>query len=194
LQVSAGARVILDIGPNELTVPGLLLAPSSRIDIGVGRLTVATGLTEAFVQSLLLDGLNGGGWDGSSGIVSRAAAANGRTVGYVVDQDTVTIAYAAAGDTNLDGVVDVIDIANLVASFNGTGAGWSHGDFNYDGVVDQLDLADFLVTALFDQGGYLTPTEAAFASFHLEDARADSRGNSAPAPDDVVAYVRAVQP
>jgi hypothetical protein len=106
----------------------------------------------------------------------------------------VTIAYAAAGDTNLDGVVDVIDIANLVASFNGTGAGWSHGDFNYDGVVDQLDLADFLVTGLFDQGGYLTPTEVAFASFHLEDARADSRGNSAPAPDDVAAYVRAVHP
>lgn len=72
----------------------------------------------------------------------------------VAGQATVTITYAAPGDTNLDGVVDVIDVANLV---DGSGAAstsevsWSQGDFNYDGIVDQLDLSDFLAAGLFDQ-------------------------------------------
>jgi autotransporter-associated beta strand protein len=172
LEVRAGARVTLDLGLGELLLPALSLAPSAGIDIGAGRLTVAAGLTDAAVRQMLLDGHNGGSWDGASGFTSRVAALQGRSLGTVVDQGRVTIAYAAPGDTNLDGVIDLIDIANLVGSFGASSlsdAAWSSGDFNYDGVVDQLDLADFLSTGLFDQGGYLTPTDAAFASFGTQD-------------------------
>jgi len=171
LEVRAGGRVTLDIGLDGLTLPMLVLDPAGRIDIGAGRLTVAAGLTESATRQQLLDGLNGGGWDGSRGIMSRGAA-SGRTLGYVVEQGQVTIAYAAPGDTNLDGVVDVIDVANLVVSFGGSGAsdvGWSGGDFNYDGLVDQLDLSDFLSAGVFDRGEYLSAADAAFASLGLDE-------------------------
>jgi autotransporter-associated beta strand protein len=167
LEVRAGGRVTLDLGLDGLAVPSLVLDPAGRIDIGAGRLTVAAGLAESALRLLLLDGHNGGGWDGTSGFASRAAT-HGRGVGYVVDQGQMTIAYAAPGDTNLDGVVDVIDVANLVVSFGDswmTDANWSSGDFNYDDVVDQLDLTDFLAAGVFDQGAYLSATDAAFAAF-----------------------------
>ena len=46
------------------------------------------------------------------------------------------------GDANLDGRVDVLDLAILAANYrkNVTG-GWMQGDFNNDGVVDVEDLA-----------------------------------------------------
>ena len=46
------------------------------------------------------------------------------------------------GDVNLDGTVDVQDLAILAANYrkNVTG-GWMQGDFNNDGVVDVQDLA-----------------------------------------------------
>ena len=46
------------------------------------------------------------------------------------------------GDANLDGRVDVLDLAILAANYrkNVTG-GWLQGDFNNDGVVDVEDLA-----------------------------------------------------
>jgi autotransporter-associated beta strand protein len=166
LEVRAGGRVRLDLGLAGLTVPMLLLDAAGRIDIGVGRLTAAAGLAESTLRQLMLAGHNGGGWDGSSGFVSSAATL-GRTVGYVIDQALVTIAYAVPGDTNLDGVVDVIDVVNLMGNLNAPSAddvGWSGGDFNYDGMVDQLDLSDFLAGGVFDQGPYLSAADAAFAS------------------------------
>ena len=46
------------------------------------------------------------------------------------------------GDANLDGRVDVLDLAILAANYrkNVTG-GWTQGDFNHNGVVDVQDLA-----------------------------------------------------
>ena len=46
------------------------------------------------------------------------------------------------GDANLDGTVNVQDLAILAANYrkNVTG-GWLQGDFNNDGVVDVEDLA-----------------------------------------------------
>ena len=166
LEVRAGGRVRLDLGLAGLTVPTLVLDAAGRIDIGVGRLTAAAGLAESTLRQLMLAGHNGGGWDGSSGFVSSAATL-GRTVGYVIDQALVTIAYAVPGDTNLDGVVDVIDVVNLMDNLNapsGDDVDWSGGDFNYDGIVDQLDLSDFLAAGVFDQGPYLSAADAAFAS------------------------------
>lgn len=167
LEVRAGARFTLDIGLDELVVPSIVIDPTSRIDLGAGRLTVASGLTEADVRRLLLDGRGAGGWDGERGIMSRAVVPGSRELGYVVDAGRVTIGYVAPGDTNLDGVVDVADIANFVSNIdspNAAGFGWADGDFNYDGIVDQLDLSAFLGEGLFDQGLYLSANDAAFAA------------------------------
>ena len=55
---------------------------------------------------------------------------------------TAQIPVALCGDANLDGRVDVSDLAILAANYRKhvTG-GWSMGDFNDDGVVDVKDLA-----------------------------------------------------
>jgi subtilisin family serine protease len=45
------------------------------------------------------------------------------------------------GDANLDGSVDVADIALLRASLGQPKVDWAHGDFNGDGSVDAADIA-----------------------------------------------------
>jgi hypothetical protein len=42
----------------------------------------------------------------------------------------------------------------------GTPATWDTGDFNHDGIVDQLDLADLLGASLYDGGSYLPSSAA----------------------------------
>jgi hypothetical protein len=69
----------------------------------------------------------------------------------------VTVAYATAGDTNLDWSVDILDVADMLAAgrFNsGLQSDWTDGDFNHDGIVDSLDLADVLAAGLFNAGRY----------------------------------------
>ena len=174
LEIRAGGRLTLDVGVGELMVPRLVLDPAGRIDIGAGRLTVAAGLTESIVRQLVVDGRNGGDWNGSRGFVSRAAAVGSRAVGYVFNQGRATVAYAAPGDTNLDGIVDVLDIANLVMNADPSSSadvGWMTGDFNYDGNMDLLDISSFLSSGLFNQGSYLSSMDAAFASFGGEENR-----------------------
>ena len=45
-----------------------------------------------------------------------------------------------AGDSNLDGSVNAIDLNNLALSWRQDTAAWSGGDFTADGVVDSADL------------------------------------------------------
>jgi hypothetical protein len=69
----------------------------------------------------------------------------------------VTVAYATAGDTNLDWGIDILDVANVLAAgrFNtGLTADWVDGDFNHDGFFDDLDIADFLGAGRFNAGPY----------------------------------------
>ena len=84
-----------------------------------------------------------------------------RAVGWMDNGDgSMTVAYAAQGDTNLDWVVDILDVSNFVSSGKfGTGepATWMDGDFNYDGVVDIQDVADFSATGLYGGGSYNAP-------------------------------------
>jgi hypothetical protein len=46
----------------------------------------------------------------------------------------------AAGDANLDGVVDAADCALANANWGKTGLFWMQGDFNHDATVNQMDL------------------------------------------------------
>jgi hypothetical protein len=111
----------------------------------------------------IVTGRDGGSWSGTSGITSSVAAADSargvpRSVGWLEEGDgSVTFAYAAPGDTNLDWSIDILDAANILAlgKFDtGTAASWLDGDFSYDGLVDILDVADFVATGLFNAGDY----------------------------------------
>jgi autotransporter-associated beta strand protein len=160
IDVGRAGRLTFDVGFESVAAASLAVTDGGVIDVGSGRLVVAAGgITADQVRQMLLAGRSGGGWGGVAGIVSAAAAASGgtRTVGYRVDQAGVTIAYAAAGDVDLDGVVDVADVSVLVAAgeFNrGIAATWSLGDFNYDGLFDLLDTADLVVAGVFNVGPY----------------------------------------
>ena len=82
--------------------------------------------------------------DLSQAALAAAAAAAGR-------------AFGAAGDWNLDGVVDFTDVIQFVSAnlFNtGLPATWADGDFDYNGVVDFDDVVASVSANLFDAGPY----------------------------------------
>jgi len=161
VSVSAGGTLVLT--PRlEATVGGLSPLAGGIIDVGDGRLTVASGLSASTVVTAIVQGLGDGSWNGT-GITSTAVAGDvaqsiERCLGWLDNGDgSVTVAYAAPGDTNLDWVVDVLDAANFVASggYNvGQAAAWADGDFNYDGQLDVLDAAGFVSTGLYGGEGY----------------------------------------
>jgi fibronectin-binding autotransporter adhesin len=147
----------------QATVGGLTANAGGLVDVGNGAVTVASGLTDAALLQALRTGRGNGTWNGTAGIVSSVARADlahdvPRTVGWLDNGDgSKTFAYAAAGDTNLDWQVDILDVANFLTSGKfdtSLPASWTEGDFNYDGIVDIVDAADFFATELFDAGGY----------------------------------------
>ena len=165
----AGGTVSLTPGL-QTTVGGLAANAGGLTDVGTGLVTVASGLPAADMLTALLAGRGDGSWNGTSGITSSDAAADlaqstPRTVGWLDNGDgSVTFAFAAPGDTNLDWNVDILDAANFLSAGkfdSGDPATWNQGDFTYDGVVDILDAADFLSTGLFDAGFYNAPAPSA---------------------------------
>ncbi len=156
----------------QTTVGGLTPNAGGLVDLGSGLVTVASGLSPTDLVTAIVAGRGDGSWTGTSGITSSVAASDvavsiPRAVGWLDNGDgSVTAAFAAPGDTNLDWQVDVLDASNFL-SFgkfdSGLPATWLEGDFNYDGVVDVLDAADFFGTGLYDTGNYNTPSGAAGA-------------------------------
>jgi len=147
-------------------VAGLDLATGNGLmDVTSGALTISSGLTAPQLVAELLEGRGNGSWTGTSGITSSTAAAEvaastQRAVGWLDNGNgSLTVAYAAPGDTNLDWSVDILDAANFLAGGKfdtGAPATWLEGDFSYDGIVDILDAADFLTTGLYNTGNYNT--------------------------------------
>jgi autotransporter-associated beta strand protein len=140
---------------------GGLVLDGGLVDVAKGRLVVRPGSFDMVAfRAALAAGRGSGDWRGTSGVTSSAiaGAAEPRTVGWLLEGDgSLTIAYAAAGDTNLDWTIDILDAAAMLAAGRfdaGTQAAWADGDFNDDQVFDILDAADFLATELFDAGPY----------------------------------------
>jgi autotransporter-associated beta strand protein len=176
--LGSGRLVVVAGGTAEVApylstaVAGLDLTGTGLVDVRNGSITVAGGLSPTSLVASLLEGRNGGTWDGTAGITSSVtasavAASELRAVGWLDNGDgSLTAAYAAPGDTNLDWIVDILDASNLVASgkYNTPEpATWQDGDFNYDGVVDVTDLADFVATGLYGSPGYNSPAGAVAA-------------------------------
>ncbi len=160
LWVNPGASVELDVGYDTVNVGSLTIDGGGIVDVGNGQLTLDT-LTyvSADIKRWLQAGRGDGSGNGATGIRTRfASLQTGRTVGFKVNPDgSITVGYAAIGDTDLSGEVDIIDAARLIASnlFNaGFTASWSTGDFNYDNVFDVLDLSAFMATNWFNRGSY----------------------------------------
>lgn len=163
----AGGTLAVPAGVHA-TLGGLDPTAGGIVDIGSGWLTVSRGLTPELVTGAIVAGRGTGRWDGTWGLVSSASSSDGpRTVGWVDRSDgSMVLAWAAPGDANLDGTVDVLDLAQWVSGGgydSGRPATWSTGDFNHDGIVDILDTVEVMSTALFDQGVY-APAAAPLAA------------------------------
>jgi chondroitin AC lyase len=143
------------------SLPGLILQ-GGRVDVGTGRLTIAVGgVSEADLLASLRLGRNGGDWSGAEGITSSAADPQGhRGVGYsMIGSDSAVIAWAAPGDCNLDGQVDIFDAGLMLGggAFNSERpATWAQGDFSYDGAFNTFDLVMVLAADVFGRGSYRT--------------------------------------
>jgi len=153
LEVQSGAKATFQTGYDTVAVTSLSLANTARLEVGTGKLAVAAnGFTESDIRSKLIAGRNGGSWDGPSGITSTFAGGD-RSIGYRVADGVLDVAYAAAGDSNLDGVIDILDIADILSAGKfdtGAAANWQQGDVNYDDVFDIVDVADIYGTNLFN--------------------------------------------
>jgi autotransporter-associated beta strand protein len=142
-----------------------LASGNGLLDLTSGALTISSGLTATELVAEILEGRGDGSWTGTSGITSSTAAAESaagtpRAVGWIDNGDgSLTTAYAAPGDTNIDWSIDILDAANFLSGGKfdtGSPAVWFEGDFGYDGIVDILDAADFFATGLYDAGTYNT--------------------------------------
>jgi len=177
----AGTGTIVPLAGGTLTfapaiaaaVAGLDPNAGGLVDVATSSVTVTGGLSAAAMLTAILAGRGDGSWTGASGITSTdvamsVAASVPRAIGWLDDgSGAVTFAYAAPGDTNIDGQVDILDAANFAASGkygSGEPATWLEGDFGYDGVVDILDASDFMSTGLYGAGPYVPPATAAVAA------------------------------
>jgi fibronectin-binding autotransporter adhesin len=112
----------------------------------------------ATIADQIKSGRNGGSWNGNGINSSVAAGSASLAIGYAessqavgagggtfagqsVDGSAVLARTTYAGDSNLDGKVDLTDFTFLAANFNTNGgAQWLQGDYNYDGNVDLTDF------------------------------------------------------
>ena len=163
--ISAGGQMALVQDARvSVAIAGLSVdqAPAGgRLDMGAGAVSIAAGgISAADLRADLIAGRNGGAWNGSAGIMSSAAAAAGgtRAVGYVVSGNgSAQVSFAAPGDVDLSGTVNVFDLVAINSSGTyGTGATsvWNKGDFNYDGVTNVFDLVSVNTAGAYGQGNY----------------------------------------
>jgi autotransporter-associated beta strand protein len=158
--VTVAAGATLAVGPQvAAVVPSLV--NNGLVDVGLGKLTITSGQTAAGIVAGIVAGRAEGTWNGTSGITSSVAAAMGdRAVGWIANGDgSFTVAFAAAGDLDINGMVDFDDVLLFVSSGRydaGISASWAEGDYDYNGVVDFDDVLATVSTGLFDTGFYNT--------------------------------------
>lgn len=173
LNVNAGT--IRSGGPSKTKALNIAggSTPTARYDVDDSGIAIdydapTPGSPIATVREQIIDGRNGGNWNGA-GITSVQASLNAGTtaVGYAeateaalgagntflglpVDDSAVLVRYTRLGDADLSGTTDIDDFGRLAANFNGTDTGWSKGDFNYSGGTDIDDFG--LLAANFNLG------------------------------------------
>jgi len=163
VEAAVGGRVVVAAGVTP-TLGGLNPSAGGTFDVGASTATVTAGLSpEALVAALLSARDAGVAWAGP-GITSSVVAADvagglSRAVGWLDNGDgSVTFGYAAPGDSNLDGMIDLTDVGDFLGGGKfdtGLQGTWSSGDYNYDGVVDIVDVSEYLGVDLLDAGPYV---------------------------------------
>jgi hypothetical protein len=154
----------------------LSVTPTGFLDLGNSDLIVhssSVAAVQAYISSWFAGGLRTGttgigsslsgtgtGMDKYAGlaVIANSNGAGGALYasfdGIAVSATDVLVKYTYLGDTNLDGVVDANDLANVLAGQAGGLTGWVNGDTNYDGVVNAADLANVLNSLSHQYGSF----------------------------------------
>ena len=140
------------------SISTLTLNGSGQMDLGNNTLYTTT--SSNTIRQYLINGYNGGAWNGTGGISSVNAnasynvpASNGghfTALGYSsgttiaalgLTAGQTLVKYTIYGDANLDGTVDINDLNIVLSNFlSGNPATWDTGDFFYAGQTDISDL------------------------------------------------------
>jgi fibronectin-binding autotransporter adhesin len=134
LSVGNGATVTQQAAATAVTP--VVLNPATFGATGGGKLDLTD--NELIAQGVSMDALN---LVKNHGVVTSTA---GLTLGYKdAGGGNYEIRATLLGDSDLDGQVNVADLANLAGNFGKTaGQFWINGDFDYNQNVNVADLAD----------------------------------------------------
>jgi hypothetical protein len=132
LTLDGGGTMSLSAGANKslnLTALSIDTAHGSKLDLSNNALNVAASL--ANVRAFLQNG-------------AVYSSAPGGTLGYAdAGSGQIKVRFTLLGDSDLDGRVNVADLANLAGNFGKTSNQvWISGDFDYNANVNVADLAD----------------------------------------------------
>ncbi len=183
LSISAGGAMVLNGGPTSI-FGAPTLATGSKIDVKNTTLTVDyRGLSDPAntIKAQLIQGRNGGVWNGTNGITTSSAIAGQTALGWKdnTTSQSITVKYTYLGDSNLDGQVDVTDLGALATNWQ-TSNVWSGGDFDYSGFVDVTDLGALATNWQAGVGNPLGP-----GSFDAALAAVGLSGASVPEPASI---------
>ncbi|MGD0461863.1 MAG: autotransporter-associated beta strand repeat-containing protein [Tepidisphaeraceae bacterium] len=160
---SVANRLQLAVNSGLSTQDSLTIAANSALDITNNHMIITYGSNPdpvAAIRTYLINGRNGGSWNGMGGIDSSVAAlpANSAySIGYADSADfgnpaglssgTIEVKYTLLGDATLTGTVTGTDFTILATNLGKTVSGWDQGDFLYTGTVTGSDFTA-LVTNL----------------------------------------------
>jgi hypothetical protein len=162
---SAGSvgQVKIDSGAT-LAIANFLTFNGGTIDLAGGSLLTRAGVsgpTPAQMRNAIINGRNGGAWNGAGGpgiaamnssLAAGSAALDGvgyglgsqiaisSTGGFNIAPGDTLFRYTLEGDANLNGAVNAADLGVLSLNWQGNSKVFSQADFNYDNKVDLWDL------------------------------------------------------
>ncbi len=162
--VTVGSFAIAAAGKATVAAGGSTVVRTSSLQMLGGTLDLTnnkmivdyTGTSQITdIRGALASGFNGGAWNGAGIVSANAAAATGTktAIGYG-DAATLHISnfggqgvtsavlleYTLAGDANLDGKVNLLDLNAVATNFGGNTKVWTDGDTTYDGNVNVQDF------------------------------------------------------
>lgn len=127
VDVSSVATLQLAPGTGLSTIKLLTIDAGGVVDLTSNELITTSPL--AAIRAQIIAGL------------LRTTTAGGVLGSLDRGNGTTDVKFTLAGDTNLDGTVNVTDLGNLASNYGKTiGGVWGQGDINYNGTVDIADL------------------------------------------------------
>ncbi|MGD0461560.1 MAG: autotransporter-associated beta strand repeat-containing protein [Tepidisphaeraceae bacterium] len=197
--LTLGGTLQLATNSGVSTQGGLVINTGGALDIANNHIFIDYGANPdpvAAIRAYLINGRNGGTWNGTGGIDSSVAALPANSaygVGYAdsadpgnpagLATDQIEIKYTLLGDATLTGTVTGTDFTILATNLGKTVSGWDQGDFLYTGTVTGSDFTA-LVTNL---GKTASGADVALpaADWAAVDAFAAANGLMADVPEPV---------